>query len=63
MLNAHLPQPFCSSVVGELEADGAFKLLILERETLGGNIGPEEIITYASSTSTMTATPGVKTGI
>lgn len=30
MLNADFPQPLGSSVVGELEANCAFKLLILE---------------------------------
>lgn len=32
MLNADLPQPLCSPVVGKLKADSTFKLLVLERE-------------------------------
>lgn len=30
MLDAHLPQPLGSSVVGKLEADRTFKLLVLD---------------------------------
>lgn len=40
MLDADLPQPLGSSVVGELEADGAFKLLVLDgRRGEGGGAG------------------------
>lgn len=42
MLDAHLPQPLGSSVVGKLEADRTFKLLVLDgredKETDGKRI-------------------------